>query len=75
MFPRGTILDQNLAVDTDWFDLQKQHEIQLNGILTDLPDALHDYAKDLGEVRTWTLIENELSIYSVAKQNKLVPYF
>lgn len=66
----GTILDQNLAVDTDWFDLQKQHEIQLNGILTDLPDALHDYAKDLGAVRTWTLVENELSIYSVAKQQQ-----
>lgn len=30
--------------------------------MADLADALHEYAKDLGEVRTLTLVENNLAI-------------
>lgn len=56
-------------------EIQQQSELKLYDALVDLADALHEYAKDLGEVRTWTLVENNLAIYAVAKQNKLVNYF
>ena len=66
----GTILDHNLNVDLEWVEIQQQSELKLHDAMVDLADALHDYAKDLGEVRTWTLVENNLAIYAVAKQKQ-----
>lgn len=71
----GTILNKDLTIDSEWVELQKQAEVKLKDVLLGLPDALHEYAKDLGEVRTWTLVENDLTIYAVAKQKEQGPLF
>ena len=65
----GTIIGADQKVDLEWFEIQKQAVAELHGMLNDLPEALHDYAKDLGSIRTWTVEENDLKIYTVAKQN------
>ena len=65
----GTIIGPDQKIDLEWLEIQKKASEQLNGILNDLADALHDYAQSLGSIRTWTLKENDLAIYTVAKQN------
>ena len=66
----GTILGKENQVDLEWLQLKQQENENLNHVLHDLADAMHDYAKELGSLRTWTLEENHLKIYTVAKQNE-----
>lgn len=66
----GTIIAPDQSLDLEWLEIQKQAVEQLNHLLVELPDALNDYAKNLGSIRTWTVEENGLKIYTVAKQNE-----
>lgn len=65
----GTIISPDQQLDMEWLDIQQQSVAQLKTLLDDLPNALHDYAQSLGSIRTWTVEENDLKIYTVAKQN------
>ena len=65
----GTIISPDQQLDMEWLEIQRQSVEQLKTLLHDLPDALHDYAQTLGSIRTWTVEENDLKIYTVAKQN------
>ena len=67
----GTILGKDLEVDREWLDLKIQANQELKLVLHEVESIFHDYAKatDLGTLRTWTLSENGLEIYAVAKQN------
>jgi hydroxymethylpyrimidine pyrophosphatase-like HAD family hydrolase len=65
----GTILNANNEVDAEWFEIQKSHIESLGQIMNELPDLLQSYSKDLGSIRTWSVEENNLKIYTVAKQN------
>ena len=56
-------------MDQEWLDIQIRHIEALGNIIHDLPDLLQSYSKDLGSIRTWTVEENGLKIYTVAKQN------
>lgn len=71
----GTILGANKEVDQDWLVLQQQATADLESLLHDLPNALLDYAKPFGSIRTWTVEENGGKIYTVAKQNDPEPLF
>lgn len=66
----GTIIDHQQNIDQDWFNIQQQAVAQFNELLHELPDILLKTAQDLGSIRTWTVEENGLKIYSVAKQNQ-----
>jgi len=71
----GTILGANKQVDQEWLVLQQQATAELEHLLNDLPNALLDYAKPFGSIRTWTVEENGGKIYTVAKQNDPEPLF
>ncbi|WP_174492554.1 HAD family hydrolase [Acinetobacter sp. Marseille-Q1623] len=66
----GTIIDAQQNIDMDWFDIQKNAVANLNDLLDELPEILLKTAQDLGSIRTWTVEENDLKIYTVAKQNQ-----
>ena len=67
----GTILNKDNQVDTEWLDLKIQINQSLKLVLHEVESVLHDFVKeaDLSSLRTWTLTENDLEIYAVAKQN------
>ncbi|TCM66462.1 hydroxymethylpyrimidine pyrophosphatase-like HAD family hydrolase [Acinetobacter calcoaceticus] len=65
----GTIIDADNNMDMQWFDLQQQQVAKLDQSMQDLVEQIHEYAADLGSVRTWAVEENGLKIYTVAKQN------
>ncbi|MFW1857482.1 HAD family hydrolase [Acinetobacter defluvii] len=66
----GTMIDAQQNIDLDWFHIQQQAVAELNDLLDALPDILLKTAHDLGSIRTWTVEENDLKIYTVAKQNQ-----
>lgn len=66
----GTIIDAQQNIDMDWFDIQKNAVANLNDLLDELPEILLKTAQNLGSIRTWTVEENDLKIYTVAKQNQ-----
>lgn len=66
----GTVIDAQQNIDLDWFHIQQQAVAELNDLLDALPDILLKTAHDLGSIRTWTVEENDLKIYTVAKQNQ-----
>lgn len=65
----GSILDHSNNLDQEWHEIQNAHVNALSHLMNDLPEQLLDHAKDLGSIRTWTVQENGLKIYTVAKQN------
>lgn len=65
----GSILDQNHNLDQEWHEIQNDHINALNYLMNDLPEQLQELSKDLGSIRTWTVEENNLKVYTVAKQN------
>lgn len=65
----GTILNADKSIDVEWLEIQKNHIKSLGQIMNDLPELLQGYSKDLGSIRTWSVEENDLKIYTVAKQN------
>lgn len=65
----GSILDHNHNLDHEWHDIQNAHINALSHLMKDLPEQLQEHAKDLGSIRTWTVQENDLKVYTVAKQN------
>lgn len=71
----GTILDANQQVDLEWQAQQNTASREIDDLLQQLPDALIEYAKPLGSIRTWTVEENGGKIYTVAKQNDPEPLF
>lgn len=71
----GTIIAPNQQLDLEWLSLQRAENQKLQHLLAHLPDLLQDYAQNLGSIRTWTVQENGLNIYTVAKQNDPEPLF
>lgn len=66
----GTILDAQGQVDTQWHEIQQQNLAPLQDLLRQLPDLLPQYCQHLGFIRTWTVCEHDLNIYTVVKQNQ-----
>lgn len=71
----GTILDAQQQLDREWHERQSNALQQLKTVLKQLPEQLMDYAQTLGSIRTWTVSEYDLNIYTVAKQNTPEPLF
>lgn len=65
----GTILNADNNVNDEWLEIQKNHIDSLGQLVKDMPDLLQSYAMSLGSIRTWAVEENNLKIYTVAKQN------
>lgn len=65
----GTILDAQGQLDTEWYDIQTERLETLKPLIQAMPDALKEYAQGLGGVRSWTVEENGLQLYSYVKQN------
>lgn len=66
----GTILDSKHQLDNEWHEIQKERLKGLQPLIQSMPDALKEYAQDLGDVRSWTVEENGLQLYSYVKQNQ-----
>lgn len=66
----GTIVDSQHCVDLDWLNIQKQSLLSLQDLLHELPEIILKLAQHLGSIRTWTVEENDLKIYTVVKQNQ-----
>lgn len=65
----GSILDHSKNLDQEWHEIQISHIEALSHLMNDLPEQLQHHAKDIGSIRTWTVQENDLKVYTVAKQN------
>lgn len=65
----GTVISKTGEVDNEWSEILSSRINHVKDIMDKLPELLMDYAADLGSIRTWTLHENNMNLYSVAKQN------
>lgn len=65
----GTILDASGKVDAQWHEIQQERLKTLKPLIQTMPDLLIENAKGLGDVRSWTVEENGLHLYSYVKQN------
>jgi len=65
----GTILKPNGEIDQDWHTIQSTVLASLGDLIENMPDLLIQTAKGLGDVRSWTVEENGIKLYSYVKQN------
>lgn len=64
----GSILQFNGHMDQEWHSLQAEQLAKVKTLLIDMTDILAESAKGLGNVRTYTVEENGLQLYSYIKR-------
>ncbi|WP_436659818.1 phosphoribosyltransferase domain-containing protein [Acinetobacter sp. P1(2025)] len=71
----GTVLLPNGEVDQYWLKQQKDLLEPYKQHMLDLEQVISAAASQYGEIRSWVVQENDMSLYYVVKQNSPTPLF